>query len=365
MQTLRWTMKIVILVLASLSAALCQSLTLPGPGMPASSGGSSGPCTPASGYSHCRGLTIDHTQVGGSALSGFPVLVSTTLGSSRIQNSNCYDIVFTSDPGGTAKIPWEQETCVQSTGALVDWVRVPSISSIVDTVIYVSYDNASISTAQNTGGLAPANVWDSGYKGVWHFGNGTTLNTNDSSSNANNGTVLGTWTPGVGEVDGAAQYVGGNGISATLGSNVTVPLTVELWSNGGTNADFLQAVTYSGNFLLYGNGSRASFFVPGGELNGSSGELDGNWHHIVATVDGTGNGVLYFDGSSAGTGSGLFPQTSTSITFGVGGFTSLVSGKALDEVRISNIVRSAGWIAAEYNNQKKASSTFLTIGSEL
>jgi hypothetical protein len=230
-------------------------------------------------------------------------------------------------------------------------------------VIYVSYDNASISTAQNTGGLAPANVWDSGYKGVWHFGNGTTLNTNDSSSNANNGTVVGTWTAGVGQVDGAAQYVGSSGISATLGSNITVPLTVELWSNGTVNSTFLQAATWSGNFVLYGNGSRATFYGASGELTGSSGELDGNWHHMAATVDGTGNGVLYFDGSSATTGSGLFPQTSTSITFGFG-FSYLTPGKDLDEVRISNIVRSAGWIAAEYNNQK-TSSTFLTIGSEI
>ncbi len=34
----------------------------------------------------------------------------------------------------------------------------------------------------------------------------------------------------------------------------------------------------------------------------------------------------------------------------------------LDEIRVSNIARSADWIAAEYNNQKNP-STFYSIGA--
>jgi hypothetical protein len=36
---------------------------------------------------------------------------------------------------------------------------------------------------------------------------------------------------------------------------------------------------------------------------------------------------------------------------------------SLDEVRVSNAVRSADWIATEYNNQSSP-ATFYTLGSE-
>lgn len=355
-------MKIALLVLTSLPVALCQSLPFPAPGMPASSPGSGGDghCTPASGYAHCRVLTIDHRQVGGSTLTGFPVLVSATLGPSRIQNASCYDVVFTSDSAGTTKIPWEQETCLQGTGAIVDWVNVSSISSSVNTVIYISYDNSGISTAQNSGSYAPANVWDSNFKGVWHFGAG--LNLADSTANAANGTTVGVWSSGSGQVSTDAEYVGGNGINVAF-TDFARPMTLELWTNGGVNSDFIQAASYSENFLFYGNGTRSEFWTSTGAMDGTNGELDGNWHHLVATVDGTGNGVYYVDGIATGTGTDLTPHTSTSIHFGFG-ILALTPGKALDETRISNVARSGAWVTAAYNNQKKL-STFVTIGSEI
>ena len=89
---------------------------IPGPGGEGAT--SSVGCTPASGYSYCRQLTVNGSQVGGSTLTNFGVLVNATLGGSRIQNSNCYDAIFTSDSGGTTLIPWEMEECTQGTGAI-------------------------------------------------------------------------------------------------------------------------------------------------------------------------------------------------------------------------------------------------------
>jgi hypothetical protein len=39
-------------------------------------------------------------------------------------------------------------------------------------------------------------------------------------------------------------------------------------------------------------------------------------------------------------------------------------GGAIDEVRISNITRNAGWISTEYNNQSNPAS-FYSVGSEV
>ena len=66
-----------------------------------------------------------------------------------------------------------------STGQLIAWVSVPTVSASSDTVIYVYYGNGSAANQQN-----PTGVWDSNYEGVWHLPNGTTLSANDSTATA-------------------------------------------------------------------------------------------------------------------------------------------------------------------------------------
>jgi hypothetical protein len=125
--------------------------------------------------------------------------------SSRIQNASCFDVIFTSDSSGTTKIPWEVESCNQSTRAMVAWFLVSSMSSSADTKVYVHYDNGSISAPENTGGNAPAAIWDSNFKAVWHLGDGTTLSGFDSTTNAVTLTKYGA-TATTGELDGAVSW---------------------------------------------------------------------------------------------------------------------------------------------------------------
>jgi hypothetical protein len=89
--------------------------------------------------------------------------------------------------------------------------------------------------------------------------------------------------------------------------------------------------------------------------------------HLVLTYDnGTSNPTLYINGSQVGSVS-----ASGSVSYaGTGRFrigTNSVGGEiangVVDEVRISNIARSAGWIATEYNNQSSP-GTFYALGSE-
>src|SRR5580658_7008317 len=144
-------MKILLLILTA-TCVDAQMLSEIVAGMTPPGGSGGGNCTPTSGFLHCRPLTINSSQVGGATLSNFAVLTENasgplTLGAPRIQNSNCYDVVFTSDSAGALRIPWEMESCTPSTGAVIAWVKVASISASANTTFYVSYDNPFILTA--------------------------------------------------------------------------------------------------------------------------------------------------------------------------------------------------------------------------
>jgi hypothetical protein len=74
-------------------------------------------------------------------------------------------IIFTSDASGTSILPFERETYNASTGAVNFWVNVPTVSHLSDTVSYMFYGKSSVTTDQSN----KIGVWDSSFKGVWHF----------------------------------------------------------------------------------------------------------------------------------------------------------------------------------------------------
>src|SRR3989344_5479846 len=124
--------------------------------------------TEAAWYSDSWGfrkkLTIDYTKVsGGADLTNFPVLVSLTdLNLTKAQSTG-NDIVFTSSDGST-KLDHEIEKFTQSSGELVAWVEIPTLSYTANTIIYIYYGNPSVTSQQNKTG-----VWDSNYIMVYHL----------------------------------------------------------------------------------------------------------------------------------------------------------------------------------------------------
>jgi hypothetical protein len=63
-------------------------------------------------------------------------------------------------------------------------VKVPTASHATDTVIYMCYGNASITTDQSN----KTGVWDSNFKGVWHLNDNAANTVVSDSPGANNGT---------------------------------------------------------------------------------------------------------------------------------------------------------------------------------
>src|SRR5712692_2267370 len=178
-------------------------------------------------------LSIDQTKVGatGAPHSNFPVLVSRTdtdLQSKAQSTGN--DILFTSSDG-TTKLSHEIEKYVSSTGELVAWVKVPSLSSTAATVLFMYYGNASAANQQNAVG-----AWDANYLAVWHLKedpSGTAPQMKDSTSHANHGTSAGTM-PSTDSVagkigsglnfDGVDDQINLSGFTA-----FTPPWTLGLW----------------------------------------------------------------------------------------------------------------------------------------
>lgn len=380
------------LVLFSFCVVFSQ-VRIPGPGGAAPGGAA--PCTPASGYTNCRLLTIDRTKVP-STQANFPVLVSKTVTEWKtvanggvIQNTttstSCSksgiavpaDLIFTSDSGGTTQITgveWEAYTA--SSGLVKLWIKIASVSSSADTVFYASYNKASVTTCQNT----IADTWDSNFKGVWHFGDGATLNLSDSTSNGNNGTGVNTPTATTLQIDGAAHLVGASSqdITATVTAlNSVTQATLSGWlkrtsasndvafgADEGSNVRLIVTAASDGNIYLAVDG--AYEYVSNNNTSA---------HYLTLVYNGGLSGTarieFYLDGvAQSPTTSGIAPASLSaslqSMHFGkdISSGNNFSTGD-IDEVRISTgIARSADWITAEYNNQNDP-ATFITVGAQV
>jgi hypothetical protein len=341
-----------------------------------------------------RTITIDHTKVPNTNQSNFPLLISgtysylaTVANGGKVQNTATQtgggasitvgaDITYTSDSACTTKLNWEFETYNATTGAVNIWVKVASVSTTVDTVIYECYDDTSGTTWQgNVNG-----TWDTNFKTVNHLPNGTTLDAKDSTSNANNGTINSV-TAMAGQVDGGGSFDGGSGHDIDLGASASLnisgapSMTVEMWAkrNASTSIGGLFTNRNDGTGVGVGIGigvNAASVnqldLIKFGvvELTIAGVPADTSWHHFAVTMSGTGV-VFYVDGASAGTNGdtgNINDNSAANALVGTDGTSDYFTG-GIDELRVSNTVRLADWIATEFNNQNSP-STFYTVGAE-
>ena len=322
-------------------------------------------------------ITIKQTNIG-SALTDFPLYVKcdNTIMGQLIDQTNFYDIRFTDTLNNV--LPYERETASSTVGNF--WVKTSlSSTSGHPTRIYCYYKNS----VSQTDGSNKTGTWDSNYKGVWHLPNGTILTGGESTSNGNNSTTI-TGTVTSGQIDGGANFDGVYTdnqyieVASPSNLNITGDLTIETWiypttfgfdGNDGYNRRIIiKKIDADNCYQLcmddYLNTNHGWIFsnIRSDYENligyGTSSNTTNTWYHIVVTFNGTTsvmaiyqNGISETDNhNNSGFGSG----SSNALRFGLrtdghGAF----SGK-LDEVRISNIVRSADWIKFEYNNMNSA-----------
>jgi RHS repeat-associated protein len=335
----------------------------------------------ANGYGYSRQIVIDHTKIPNSDQANFPFLFSTTdpllastANGGHVANANGYDIIFSTDPNGLSKLNYEMEKYNPATGQVIAWVNIPNLSHTTNTVIYLSYGNANITTSQQNSTA----VWGTSYQGVWHMPNGSTLTANDSTENEHNGSILGA-SAAVGAVDGGASFDGTSSY-IDVGNMGTLPIqgTIEFWMNASDLSSYPNALTtnYNGDndAIRFEEDSTGDFGVAIGSGSFTftgysllSHSLQPNtWYHVAlswntATSDAIGfiNGTQVFNSST----STLWPASIADLAFGTGYNTSRIWKGLLDEVRISSTARSSDWIATEYNNQSSPSS-FYSLSAE-
>lgn len=327
---------------------------------------------PVSSTGYYRAITLDQPA---SDLTNFPVLISgtysylaTVANAGKVSDANGYDITFYSDSSLTTLLDFERVFWDDTTGEVEFWVRVPTLTSASATVIYMAYGNSSITTDQSNA----TGTWNSSYKAVYHFADGSTLNVGDATG-ANNGTNTNA-TATVGQIDGGAHFAANAGISNNVNFNtVGQPFTLSCWINpSGTTGT---RTIWAANTASIG-GLQWRVIAPSNTLQllkqSSSVEFTttltvpaSTWSYLVLTIDASNNAKIYLDNNSAESqtkSAGLFASF-TSIIGRHGTGAELFNGD-LDEIRVLNVQLSADWIAAEYSNQNDPAN-FYSIGAEL
>jgi len=331
-------------------------------------------------------ITIDPTKVP-SNQTDFPVLISVTdTDISAEAQIDGDDILFT-DSDGVTQLKHEIEKYVTGTGELIAWVKVPTVSGSVDTVIFVYYGNPTVGPQED-----PANVWDADYVGVWHLKedpSGGAPQMKDSTSNGNDGTSGGGMTLGdlvAAQIGDGIDYDGSDdeincGSDASL-DNVAA-LTAEAWIQPETGIDTLPRIFEKRGAgevkLWYKNGAGAVALVFVHQTTATSLRRDTTdtvplsaFTHAVVTWDGSLNasGVLhYLNGALAamtagtnGTGT-LEDDAAGDLWIGNRHNATRTWTGILDEFRLSKIVRSADYITTTFNNHDSP-GTFYAVGAE-
>jgi len=309
-------------------------------------------------------------------LTNFPVfLTKDTLPSEMFDSDGSYpalagggDIRFSSDAAGVTRLACEivrfEIDPNPANGIAEIWVNVPSVSSSVDTSIWVWYNKVGESQPPSSATYGRNATWNSSYLGVWHL-DGTEART-DSTGRSHFNWLVGNdpskiegkvgradnfdsfsfmfdptpADPGIG-FEGAFCFSAWIRTDAGSLSNDSI-LTID---DGSTVPDFcIQTV----------NSYMCSSIWWGGWLSPSAPDRtigDDQWHLVYCTR--TGSTITFYvdDGNSQGTATKdrAFAVPSR---FSLGGSDIgwRWSGD-LDEMRFCNVARSSNFIISEYNNQ--------------
>ncbi len=340
-----------------------------------------------SSWAYRRKITFNNSTQAEN-LTNFPVLVkldSTRINYSGTQDSG-QDIRFT-DSDGTTLLSYEIEKWDETGNSFV-WVKVPQIDASSSTdYIYMYYGNSSAADAQ-----AATSVWDSNYVMVQHLNETSGTTANDSTSNNNDGTKVSATEPNPttsGQIDGAQDFDGSDdylNIASSTNLGFTTVYTLSTWvyldAVRNYNVIFCRCSGSSDDIELYsanagqsitvvhnrGNGGTFNYSTNDSGINSTGGWgaiTTTSWVHLVVTYS-SGTWRVYKNGGLAGSSSGNVDPLNLSggkwqigATENTGTFTTTNEwdGK-MDEVQISNAVRSAAWIAASYKSETDAFNTF-------
>lgn len=331
--------------------------------------------TAPSGYSYYKAITISNTYVDAD-LTSFPVLVKITsdtdIGGRAASSGN--NLRFALSDG--TLLNYERQSFSVTGGAAtgIFWVQVPTVATASSTVIYCWYDNSGASDGQNRSA-----TWETNFKGVWHLEqdpSGSAPQMTDSTSNGANGTTNGSMTSGqlvsakVGNglsLDGSNDYINASlpspaAISISMIVNATsLPISYNGVLARRSGALITLTIRSTGKLAIYLGASGTVSY----DNTGSTTLSTGTNYHIAFTYDSTNGLIGYVNGVQDGTAAANGTLSSSAGTVDIGRDTGIPSNfnGIVDEVRFSQVARSAAWVKFEYRNIFEADNCE-TWGSE-
>jgi len=342
-----------------------------------------------SGWSKRIRLTIDKDDIDG-VLSDFPVLVyiSAASGIGDVDASCVFDelkvnanrkkIAITTD-GIECYVEIEKWDDVNEKAWL--WVKVPSIASETDTELYLYYDRGRADNTTYVGDTnsTPAeSVWDANFKAVYHMADGVdNAHIYDSTGNDNDGTKKGANEPN--EVDGqigkAQEFditddyiVRANPPDFNFGTG-DFTLEVLVKADAGITRRFLiDKYIGIGYSLEFQSSGTLRFFIRDATHttnNTATSALrkDDSNYHLATALRKVNDIELYVDGVFEDSNTPGAVNVTAVVDFHLG--STRIPDNFLDgiedEVRISNVARSAEWIKA---TSESIFDDLLAFGSE-
>ncbi len=316
-----------------------------------------------------------------SDLNNFPVLIAITTSLNPVfQNAQIDgdDILFTSDDGVT-KLDHEIERYNAMVGSekLYAWVKVPLVSSNFDTIIYMYYGNPNAGSQEN-----PEAVWDSNYLMVHHFEETSGLCLDSTSYNNDGVPHNGVNQNANGVIDGAYSFDGQNDYVSIADNNSFDPienndrLTIESWVyiHGWYRGWFSILDKYEANgdfgWTFQINFARGISFHTGysGDIYCNYVPALNRWYHLCMSYDRNIGHLKFYVNGQLQCDISLNSQIKQTngepcyLGYNPSGGDEYING-ALDELRVSDIVRSADWIRASYNITSSPSD-YLSFGSQ-
>ena len=286
-----------------------------------------------------------------STQTNMPVVIIDTLGSGIFdEGASGFDIRAFNSNG--AAIDYEVESVNTATGDIVVWINMATVKD--SEFVQLTFGKASATDGSN-----PAAVYDSNYKMVLHMDAALLDSTSNNNDATNNGS-----TDAVGKIsrgrdfNGTTQFME---VSDSASLNITTNLTLSGWIlSSNTDGWVMGKDNVAGNrpysmrrmggvtpILRFGLDTGTTIF-----LDGLTQLSDVTFDYVVATYDGS-NMKIYVNGvfDTEVSESGAIDTNAISLFIGKRGDNSIFYAGTIDELRISDIARSADWINTEFNNQ--------------
>lgn len=305
-------------------------------------------------------LTVNTTGYTTAALIDFPVqvvLTTTNFNYSRAQTAG-QDIRFVDSTDSTL-LDYEIDVW-NTTGNSYIWVRVPTVVAGGLTNFSMYYNCTACADAQDSAG-----VWRNNYSAVYHF----TQNPNATgpgqlydSIKLSNGTTNGSFatTQLINNVSGRAwtfivassQHVIVNNSAGRLsitGTQVNLEFYGTVDSLAATRGWISKGTAYALRHQGGGATTASRVTVNGSTSDGLATVFANNYSTIAGDYDGS-NKRIYSNGTVRVTAAltTTIPSNTNDICIGYNSCTGLGMSGSIDEMRVSNVTRTASWINMSY-----------------